>query len=66
MAVYTEVGHAERLSTAEQDLAAVDRTARAVLRTRGDARGVGYVTELVQVDAVDLDGVTTEQLVVGA
>ena len=58
----TQVGHAEGLGSAEQDLAAVDRAGSAELRARRRETRVRDVAELVQVDAVDLDRRTGELL----
>ena len=57
-----DVGHAERLSAAEQHLATVDRAA-APLRTRSRAASVVDVAVFVQVQAVDLHRRTGEQRV---
>ena len=62
-----EVSHAECLSAAEQNLTAMHQIARAPQRGAGDAgTGVDDVAELMEVDAVDLDAVAREQVVLVA
>ena len=58
-----DVGEAQGLSAAEQDAAAVDGAGGAPLGAGGGGAGVRDMTELVEVEAVDLDAGAGEEAV---